>query len=129
MNKKIAKILTIIIYILFITCIVSNVYATISGSFDGTLTDLEEDGEEGLGPVKTILKAILTVVRNVGVFIAVGILMIVACKYIIASAGDRADIKKHAISYVIGAIILFATSGIAGILKAIIDDAFGTSGP
>ncbi len=85
--------------------------------------------DDDVKSIKDILKAILTVTRIVGVFIAVAILMIVACKYIIASAGDRADIKKHAISYIIGAVILFATSGIAGILQDIIEGAFNQGNP
>lgn len=121
MNRRILKILTIVIYILFITSIISNTYATISSNFNGNLNGAN------VTPIQEILKAVLTVIRVVGVFIAVGILMILACKYIIASAGDRADIKKYAISYIIGAVILFATSGIAGILQKVIEGAFGTS--
>ena len=35
----------------------------------------------------------------------------------IASSSDRADIKKHAIIYVTGAILLFGASGIVQIIK------------
>lgn len=122
MNKRILKVITILLYIVFITFMISNTYAAITDNFKGNV-----DGVE-MTPIQDILKAVLTVVRTVGVFIAVALLMILACKYIIASAGDRADIKKHAVSYIIGAIILFATSGIASILKDAIDKAFTTGG-
>lgn len=122
MNRKIFKILTIVIYILFITCMISNTYATITNHFQGNLYDADVD------PIKQILMSVLSIIRIVGVFIAVAILMIIACKYMIASAGDRADIKKYAITYIIGAVILFATSGIAGILRNIIEGAFNTTG-
>lgn len=125
MSKKILKILTIIIYILFITCIISNTYATnISNTFKGSLGELKAND---ITSVEKILINILAVIRTVGMFIAVGILMVIACKYIVASAGDRADIKKYAISYIIGAIILFATSGIAQILQKLIEGAFNTN--
>ena len=39
-------------------------------------------------------------------------------KYMSSAPSDRADIKKHAIAYVIGAIILF---GVTGILSIIIE--------
>lgn len=120
MNKKILKVIAILIYILFIFCMFSNTYATITNQFKGSSPSV------GVDKIQDIIKAVLTITRTVGVFIAVAILMILACKYMIASAGDRADIKKHAISYVIGAIILFATSGIAEILKNLIDGAFDT---
>lgn len=119
MNKKIIKILIISLYIIFILCIISNTYAaSITSQFEGKL-----DGTD-VQPIQDIIIAILSVIKLVGVFIAVAILMIIACKYMIASAGDRADIKKYAVTYIIGAIILFATSGIAGILQQIIDGAF-----
>lgn len=118
MNKKILKVLTILVYIIFVICMLSNTYAAITDNFKGDI------GDTDVTAIQDILKAVLTIIRTVGVFIAVAILMIVACKYIIASAGDRADIKKHAVSYIIGAIILFATSGIAEILKNAIDSAF-----
>ena len=34
----------------------------------------------------------------------------------ISSPGDRADIKKHAVAYVIGAFVLFGVTGILGVL-------------
>ena len=60
---------------------------------------------------------VLDVVRLVGAAVAVVMLMTIAAKYMIASSGDRADIKKYAFNYVIGAIILFAASGILTIVR------------
>ena len=34
-----------------------------------------------------------------------------------AAPGDKAEIKKHAVVYVVGAIVLFAASGILEIIK------------
>lgn len=51
-----------------------------------------------------------------GVGIAITILMVIAIKYMLASPGDRADIKKNAVPFVIGAVVLFGASGILGIL-------------
>lgn len=123
MRKKISKIIILAIYILTVFSICTNVYAAgaISGAFNGELG--AADGK--VEPIITIISAILVVIRMAGVAIAMVILMILAAKYMIASAGDRADIKKYAISYIIGAVVLFGASGIAGILKEIIDGAFG----
>lgn len=51
-----------------------------------------------------------------GVGIAITILTVIAIKYMLASPGDRADIKKNAVPFVIGAVVLFGASGILGIL-------------
>lgn len=44
-------------------------------------------------------------------------LVVVAMKYMTAAPGDRADIKKHAVVYVVGAIIMFSVTGILGIVE------------
>ena len=60
----------------------------------------------------------VSVLRIAGVTIAVVMLLAVAMKYMLSSAGDRADIKKHAIAYVVGAVVLFgATNIIAAIIE------------
>lgn len=138
MNKKILKNLIAIICIFFIISLPSNTYAkppdnpsegvggsssSISSAFTGKLGTVSN---EDVSPIINILSAVLFVIRSAGVVIATVILIVIACKYMIASAGDRADIKKYAVSYIIGAVVLFATSGIAGLLQTIITEAFNT---
>ena len=65
---------------------------------------------------KNSLGTAITIMRVVGVGIAIIILMVIACKYMISAPGDRADIKKHAVPYVVGAVVLFGASGILTIL-------------
>ncbi len=122
MKKKILKIVILIIYALLLLSVISNVYAagTISKSFDGNLGS----ASGSVNPIIDILSAVLFIIRTAGVVIATVILMVIACKYMIASAGDRADIKKYAVSYIIGAVIMLGTAGIAGLLKDIITEAF-----
>ena len=69
-----------------------------------------------------MLSDILAIVRTAGVAIAVVILLVIGTKYMIASAGDRADIKKYAIKYIIGAVILFGASGILTIIQKFTDE-------
>ena len=59
----------------------------------------------------------IAIMRIVGVAIAVVMLLAVSIKYMVSSAGDRADIKKHAIVYVVGAIVLFGAVGILGVIE------------
>ncbi len=44
-------------------------------------------------------------------------LLVVAMKYMTAAPGEKADIKKSAVAYVVGAITLFAVTGILGIIE------------
>ena len=45
-------------------------------------------------------------------------------KYMISAPGDRADIKKHAVAYVIGTFILFSAMQIIALLVNISNEAF-----
>ena len=56
-------------------------------------------------------------------------LVVVACKYIIASAGDKADIKKYAFNYIVGAIILFASATIVTIVRTFVLNSFREETP
>ena len=66
----------------------------------------------------TAAGTVASILRIVGVGIAVVMLLTIAMKYMISSAGDRADLKKHAVAYVVGAVVLF---GATNIIAALID--------
>ena len=61
--------------------------------------------------------AIITIFQLVGVGVAVIMLIVLAMKYMIAAPGDKADIKKHAVPYIVGAVCLFAGAGILQIIE------------
>lgn len=67
--------------------------------------------------VKKVIGAILNVTRIIGTGVALIMIIVVAMKYMMAAPGERADIKKHAIPFVIGAVILFGSSGILTIIQ------------
>lgn len=114
MKKKVIKLIAIICVILCSIAIVTTSNAVTAedvAKFSGS------DGGTGAEPIRTIISMILDVVRLVGAAVAVIMLMTIAAKYMIASSGDRADIKKYALNYVIGAVILFAASGILTMIR------------
>ena len=59
---------------------------------------------------------IISVVRVIAIGVAIIMLTVLAMKYLMAAPGDKADIKKHAVVYVVGAVVLFGISGILGII-------------
>lgn len=79
--------------------------------FDGQ-NDSELDSK-----AQKIVGAIISVVRIVAVGVAIIMLAFVAMKYMTSAPGDRADIKKHAVVYVVGAIVLFGGSGLLSIIQ------------
>lgn len=122
--KKIKKIGVILLILLMFYSIALNCsYATeglgMLQSFNGKPTGGTVTGGT---KVATLVGSILEVVRLAGAGIAVVMLLVLGIKYTIASASDRADIKKSATTYVTGALIMFGASGILGIVQAIINE-------
>lgn len=93
--------------------------SVIDGAYKGDTTTKADSA------AKKIITSVLSVVRSVAAAIAIIILIVIACKYILASAGDRADIKKYAFNYIIGAIILFSASALIGIVRDAVKGALG----
>lgn len=111
--------LKIILMLFIIICIISltniaNAATVDSGSVTGFVTNSSVTGSD---TVIQIVASVLDVVRTIGAAVAVVILLVISGKYLMASAGDRADIKKYAFNYVVGAIILMSASGILSIIK------------
>lgn len=119
MKRKIIK-----IFILLLCCIISLTVISLAdvSDFDGEISGDAANSSREI--IVKVIATILSTIRIVGIAIAVIMLLTVACKYIIASAGDRADIKKYAINYVIGALILFGASGIITIVKNFVEGSF-----
>ncbi len=121
MLKLIKKCFIIVICILIVCSLYNSVFAISEGDITGSFTGSSVNND-AKNTANNILKSVLSITRIVAAAIALIILTVIACKYIIASAGDRADIKKYAVNYIIGAIILFGASGILGIIKNFIGD-------
>lgn len=66
--------------------------------------------------VQNFGKAIVSVTRVLGVVVAVVVLLILGIKYMIGTTQERADYKKTMVPYIIGAIIIFASTTIVGVI-------------
>lgn len=97
-------------------------FSTVAYAENGLIdfNEFEEGNDKTPENVKNMINTstgtVITILRIAGVAIASIMLLAIAMRYMFSSAGDRADIKKHAIAYVVGAIILFGVTGILGIL-------------
>lgn len=75
-----------------------------------------KDTSSASSKVNALVIAIVNIARTVAMGVAIVMLIAVAMKYLMAAPGDRADIKKHAVVYLVGAVVLFASSGILTII-------------
>ena len=119
MNKKtIFKILSIALMVAMVAMCLGNVALAD--------VDYKPDGSTSTTATKfqTILNIFLGLAQVIGIAIAVIMLIVLAIKYISAAPGDKAEIKKHAVVYIVGAVVLFAASGIIQIIKTFAKDTF-----
>ena len=118
MEKKTMKIVSSLLVIMFMIGTISapvlafNYTDSTGYSPDGSKANTTVTDKAG-----SIMNTIIGVVQVIGIAIAVIMLIFVAIKYLTSAPNDKAEIKKHAVVYVVGAIVLFGASGILGIIK------------
>ena len=124
------KIIVVIVVMLMLLSIYSNNFIS------SATTDKEEVAADGYGTqMKTYITApwnsngsvvtkisspitiIIAVVRIIGMCVAIVMLLVVAMKYMTSAPGDKAEIKKSAVVYVVGALVLFGAVGLLGIIS------------
>lgn len=116
---KVSLSLVLVFIMLFgVIQIVSN-----ASGYDSAMANLidkdYEDKTNTSETVNNVTATVITTIRIVGVCIAIVILLVLAMKYMTAAPGDKADIKKSAIQYVVGAIVLFGVVGILTIISKV----------
>ncbi len=114
MKKKIISLILISILLIFSFQIYSTGF-DYSSQVDKMMKG--DGNEKVLNPVNNISGTAITVAQIIAVGVAIIMLLVLAMKYMISAPEDRATIKKHAVVYVVGAIIMFSTTGILGIIK------------
>lgn len=116
------KKLSLILLLILITSFIFNIYisnATYGDVMKGLVAEggIPEQDSAAATKTSTALSVIITIVRIVGVCIAIVMLLAVAMKYMTAAAGEKAEIKKSAIQYVVGAVVLFGAVGLLGLIN------------
>lgn len=115
MTKKVMKIVAVLLAVAVVISLAGSVFA--SDGLDLTAFDSIKDTSNASSSVTRIIGALINIIQIIGSGVAIIMLIVLAIKYISAAPGDKADIKKHAVVYVVGAIVLFAATGILQIIK------------
>lgn len=113
-SKNLKKVICVVLLLIFILCAMSTKANAAAFKTGAEFNDVISTKANSVIEKSAI--TVITIVRIIGVTIAIVMLLVIAMKYMLSSAGDRADIKKHAVAYVIGAFILFGAVGILGLL-------------
>ena len=118
MIKKIGMMFLIII-VVFFSCYACNSEA----GFREMLKDAVngEANNASVDKVRSVSQSVITIAQVIGVGIAVIMLVVLAMKYMVSAPNEKAEIKKHAVVYIIGAVVLFGSVGILEIIKNLAD--------
>lgn len=121
MIKIFIKKLIIVFIAMFL---IFSMYATVMAGSTGdpfasliTEIDAGEDQTNISTKVQGRFGAIANVVKIAAMCVAVVMLLALAMKYMVAAPSEKAEIKKSATVYVVGAIVLFGVSGILTIIE------------
>jgi len=101
-NKKIRKIAISILIMIFVITISASSFAIKPSDITGA----DYSGDFDLDFVDKITD----LVRTIGIFIAVGAMMIIGIKYVTGSIEEKATYKKSMIPYLAGCFVLFGAS-------------------
>lgn len=110
-SKRIVKIITVLLIIATILSSVNMVFG---------ISDLAEQpviNNGGLSVIEGPVGNIIGVVQYICYAAAVILLVLLGVKFMTASPDAQAEIKKSAIIYVVGAILVFAAGVILGLIK------------
>lgn len=109
-SKKIAKIGVALMVIATILLAVNMVFASVE------IPKASTAGYTGTG-LDTATSNVLGIISYICYAAAVIMLVVLGVKFIAAAPDAKADIKKQAIVYVIGAVLVFAAGGILTIIR------------
>ena len=120
MNKTM-KIVGVLLAVMLVFAMSTSVFAKIDldagYSSAETMITTNKGDSTAANSVAKMANSVIGVVQVVGMAVAVIMLIVLAIKYISAAPSDKAEIKKHAVVYVVGAVVLFAATGILEIVK------------
>ena len=113
--KKQVKILSIALIVLTVLLAISNVVLA---------TDIPEkidiiakgNADANADKVVKLGATIVTIMQTVGIVVAVVVLLILGIKYMMGRAEEKAEYKKTMIPYLVGAILIFASTTIVNVV-------------
>lgn len=114
MKKQVKIISVLLIVLMALTMVSTSVFATVS--IDQTIKDMAKGSGKQPTEVVNLGKTIVTIMQTVGIVVAVVVLLVIGIKYMIGSAEEKAEYKKTMIPYIIGAILLFASTTIVNVV-------------
>lgn len=114
--RKTIKIFSIIIIVLSILCTITTtfVYAQDLLPDPGKYAPPDESAPQN---VTNMIGTIATIIQAIGVVLSVIVIVLLGIKYMLGSVEERADYKKAMLPFLVGAVLITATSTIVKIIN------------
>ena len=109
--KKTTILKIIILFIMIVMLIVNISSAMGVSSLKGNINKTED--------IKTMGNKAITTISTVGSILSVIMIIVIGIKYMIGSVEEKAEYKKTLMPFLIGSLLVFAASTIAGIVYKI----------
>lgn len=113
--KKQVKVLSIALIVLTVLLAISNV--VLATDIPGKIDQIAQGNSSAdTSKVVNLGATIVTIMQTVGIVVAVVVLLILGIKYMMGSAEEKAEYKKTMIPYLVGAILIFASTTIVNVV-------------
>jgi len=120
-NSTLNRIIKIVFIIFTLMYVFSTLFCISNASSEMLNTyrklDNKGDNTNSSAMVYSVVGTILITLQVVAVGVALIVLVILAIKYLVASPGDKAEIKKSMIVYTVGALTVFASASILRLIQ------------
>lgn len=114
MLRKVDKIAKITATILLVVMMLAMVSTSVFAAWGVSIT--ANTSAQGTGTVTNIGGSVVGIVQVVGYVVAVVMLVIIGIKYITSSPEGKAEVKKTALYYVLGAALIAGAVTVAGVI-------------
>ena len=116
MNKKMVKIISIMLLAMMMVAFASSTCFAATGALKMSPNDITPTNTEAVGDIKAFGGKIAGVLQAVGIVVSVVIVIVLGIKYMLGSAEEKAEYKKIFIPYILGAALIFGATSIANIV-------------
>ena len=111
MNKKLVKLVSVILMVIMLCSIALNVFAEgemiTPSSIQGT------SGTANVAGISNIGNNVVRILQTIGIVLSVVMIIVIGIKYMMGSPDEKAEYKKTMMPYLVGALLIFSASALA----------------
>lgn len=117
--RTLKKIFIMLISLLLIAIFVQSTISNAASDIYTEITNMSKANETNgaVTSANNIAGAVISIAKVVSAGVAIIMITVIAMKYMLAAPSEKADIKKHAVVYIVGAVIMFAATAILQIIQ------------